>query len=89
MSPYTANLSHDGYSYTKNTGLIPGLCTYGVIKPERRIRATDDVWEAIVVGAGYTGLVAARDLVKAGELSECRRVGDGTTDTKQAKRLSC
>ncbi|KAF2963970.1 hypothetical protein GQX73_g9602 [Xylaria multiplex] len=84
MSPYHANLSNDGYIYTKKDGLVSGLHTYGVIKPESHIRQADDgnVWEAIVVGAGYAGLVAARDLVKAGKktlLIEARdRVGGRT-----------
>ncbi|KAI0414619.1 hypothetical protein F5X98DRAFT_365675 [Xylaria grammica] len=84
MSSYYANPSNEGYTYTKKDGLVGGLCTYGVINPERRIRQTDDgnVWEAIVVGAGYAGLVAARDLVKAGKktlLIEARdRVGGRT-----------
>ncbi|KAI9901382.1 hypothetical protein N3K66_003199 [Trichothecium roseum] len=92
-SSFTANLSHDGHTYTKKDGLVGGLYTYGVIQPERKIRHADEgcVWDAVVIGAGYTGLVAARDLVKAGKktlLVEARdRVGgrtwsaevDGTT----------
>ena len=67
---YKANLSRDGYTYTKAGGLVGGLNTYAVIQPEKKVREEDDdrVWEAIVVGAGYTGLIAARDLVKAGKL---------------------
>ncbi|PCG90294.1 Flavin amine oxidase [Penicillium occitanis (nom. inval.)] len=94
MAPsYEAKLSQDGYMYTKGNGLVGGLRTYGVIQPERKIRQTDEgsIWEAIVIGAGYAGLTAARDLVKAGKktlLLEARdRVGgrtwsaevDGTT----------
>jgi NADPH-dependent 2,4-dienoyl-CoA reductase/sulfur reductase-like enzyme len=69
MPFYQANLSHDGYTYTRKDGLVGGLHTYGVIQPERKIRHADEsnVWEAIVIGAGYAGLIAARDLVKAGE----------------------
>jgi len=69
MSSYIANLSHDGYVYTRKNGLVGGLDTYGVIQPERKIRQTGDskVWDAIVIGSGYAGLIAARDLVKAGE----------------------
>jgi NADPH-dependent 2,4-dienoyl-CoA reductase/sulfur reductase-like enzyme len=65
---YEAKPSADGYTYTKKTGLVGGLRTYGVIQPEYRVRKTDhDIpWEAIVIGAGYAGLTAARDLVKAG-----------------------
>ena len=69
MSSYEANLSNDGHIYTKTDGLDAGLRTYGVVKPERRVRQADEdnVWDAIVIGAGYTGLIAARDLVKAGK----------------------
>lgn len=71
MSRYHANLSHDGYKYTRKDGLVGGLHTYAVIQPETKIRRSDDnnVWEAVVIGAGYAGLIAARDLVKAGEFT--------------------
>lgn len=70
MSRYQANPTVDGYTYTKNGGLVSGLRTYGVIQPESNVRNVDNsnVWEAIVIGAGYAGLIASRDLVKAGEL---------------------
>lgn len=78
MTPYQANPSHDGHTYTKKDGLVGGLRTYGVIQPERNIRPADedDIWEAIVIGAGYAGLIAARDLVKAGENERCRAMDD-------------
>lgn len=69
MVGYAAKLSSDGYLYNRTDGLTSGLHTYGVIQPETCIHTLPDrnVWDAIVVGAGYTGLIAARDLVKAGE----------------------
>ncbi|KAJ5109610.1 hypothetical protein N7532_002255 [Penicillium argentinense] len=90
---FHAKLSHDGYIYTKHDGLVQGLRTYGVIQPETKIRDADagKVWDAVIIGGGYTGLIAARDLVKAGKetlLLEARdRIGgrtwsaevDGTT----------
>ena len=68
-SSYSANLSHEGHTYYKKQGLVGGLHTYAVIKPEQKIRhaANNHVWDAIVIGSGYAGLIAARDLVKAGE----------------------
>ena len=68
-SPFEAHLSHDGYIYTEKDGLASGVYTYGVIQPDSNIRDgnDDETWEAIVIGAGYTGLIAARDLVKAGQ----------------------
>lgn len=70
-SAYEAKPSAEGYTYTKETGLVRGLRTYGVIQPEYRVRKTDHdkTWEVIVIGAGYAGLIAARDLVKAGRYS--------------------
>lgn len=69
MTSYKAGLSHDGYVYTKENGLVGGLHTYGVIEPGSKVRQSDEdgAWEAIVIGAGYAGLIAARDLVKAGK----------------------
>lgn len=61
--------SHDGYTWTKSAGLQPGLSSYGVVTPPRNIRPSeaDQTYECVVIGAGYTGLIAARDLVKAGK----------------------
>lgn len=67
MSPYQAKLTSDGHSYTKEGGLVAGLHTYSVIEPECNFQSVQDDWEAIVIGAGYAGLVAARDLIKAGK----------------------
>lgn len=69
MASYKANLSNEGHTYSKKQGLVGGLHTYAVIKPEQKIRhaANYHVWDAIVIGSGYTGLIAARDFVKAGE----------------------
>ncbi|CAG8364925.1 unnamed protein product [Penicillium salamii] len=90
---YQAKLSTEGHVYNKKDGLVAGLYTCGVIEPESKIHQPElgYLWDAIVIGAGYAGLIAARDLVKAGKktlLLEARdRVGgrtwsaevDGTT----------
>lgn len=72
MTAYQAKLSSEGHTYTKSDGLVGGLHTYGVIQPESKVHQADDghVWETIIIGAGYAGLIAARDLVKAGEWKE-------------------
>jgi NADPH-dependent 2,4-dienoyl-CoA reductase/sulfur reductase-like enzyme len=69
MSAYRAKLSNEGHTYTTKDGLVGGLHTYAVIQPDSKVHLADNdnVWEVIVIGAGYAGLVAARDLVKAGE----------------------
>lgn len=69
MSTYQAKPSKDGHVYTKRDGLVGGLNTYAVIQPDRKVRSADKghVWDVIIIGAGYAGLVAARDLVKVGE----------------------
>ncbi|KAG2420401.1 hypothetical protein HFD88_005202 [Aspergillus terreus] len=93
MSTYQAKPSKDGHVYTKRDGLVGGLNTYAVIQPDRKVRSADKghIWDVIIIGAGYAGLVAARDLVKVGKktlLIEARdRIGgrtwsaevDGTT----------
>lgn len=91
MSRYQANPTVDGYIYTKNGGLVSGLRTYGVIQPESNVRNVDksNVWEAIVIGAGYAGLIAARDLVKAGELDRISRIDRTIVDIAQARRRFC
>lgn len=68
MAQYHAEKSIDGYLYSKQDGLSRGLKTYALIKPESNFRSghDDQVCDAIVIGAGYAGLIAARDLVKAG-----------------------
>jgi len=73
MAPYNAGLSADGHQYNKGDGLRSGLPTYAVITPESKLHHAQDVHvhEAIVVGAGYSGLIAARDLVKAGMYFPC------------------
>lgn len=58
----------EGFSWTKQAGLNPGLpCIGAVIPPRNHIPSRHDVLDVIVIGAGYAGLVAARDLVTQGE----------------------
>lgn len=58
--------SRDGYQWTPETGLAQGVPSIGVISPPTNLSSTSGPWDVIVVGAGYTGLTAARDLTLAG-----------------------
>ncbi|CAK1361666.1 Monoamine oxidase N [Cercospora beticola] len=58
------NTRTEGFQYTPEAGLRPGLPTLGAIQPQKSItRQSHDV---IVIGAGYAGLTAARDLTTSG-----------------------
>lgn len=61
--------SSDGFSWTPSTGRQEGLPTIGVVNPSSHsIQPEDDVHDVIVIGAGYAGLVASRDLATQGKL---------------------
>lgn len=63
MSGFTS----DGYTWTPADGLQKGgFECKGVVSPAKQIKAPRDfVYDAIVIGAGYAGLSAARDLATA------------------------
>lgn len=58
----------DGYTWSPSTGTqAGGLKTQGVILPPQHISSPPDtLYDAIVIGAGYAGLRAARDLLQSG-----------------------
>lgn len=60
-----AHFTRDGHLWTQATGLRSGLPSVGVIKPPSN-RPSDRVHDVVVVGAGYAGLTAVRDLTIAG-----------------------
>ncbi|KAK3303836.1 uncharacterized protein B0T15DRAFT_561280 [Chaetomium strumarium] len=74
--------SRDGFQWTREGGLQAGIPSLGVIKPTNNLSpagTNDAVFDVIVVGGGYTGLTAIRDLALAGHrvlLPEARdRIG--------------
>jgi hypothetical protein len=60
----------DGFQWTKETGLQAGVPSLGVILPPSNLPSDDtansEAFDVIVVGGGYTGLTAIRDLTLAG-----------------------
>ncbi|KAE8345513.1 hypothetical protein BDV24DRAFT_148110 [Aspergillus arachidicola] len=74
----------DGYTWTKETGTQRGgLQCQGVVEPVEKFTAPADyIYDVVVIGAGYAGLAAARDLTDRGRsvlMLEARdRVGGRT-----------
>lgn len=58
--------SQDGYQWTQDSGLVKGVPTIGVITPKQQIQDSALPFDVIVVGAGYSGLTAARDAAVSG-----------------------
>ena len=61
-----AGKSVDGYIWEQSTGVVKGLETDAVVKPPQSLGSRDKVYDAVVIGAGYAGLAAARDLALSG-----------------------
>lgn len=58
--------SRDGFQWTPEEGLAQGVPSIGVISPPTNVTSASKSWDVIVVGAGYSGLTATRDLCIAG-----------------------
>jgi len=59
-------LSRDGYQWTAGAGLTKGVPTIGLIEPSSNTTGQDEIYDLIVVGAGYAALTAARDATTSG-----------------------
>lgn len=61
---------NDGYEWTpKSVSVSKGLESGAVIQPPRRLESTPNrLYDTIVIGAGYAGLAAARDLSTKGRI---------------------
>lgn len=59
--------TREGFVWTPSAGLQAGLPTPSKIDPStRKLPNHGDVADVIILGAGYAGLVAARDLATQG-----------------------
>jgi heterodisulfide reductase subunit A-like polyferredoxin len=58
--------SRDGYHWTANDGLQSGIPSIGVIQPASNLRTTEEIFDVLVIGAGYSGLTATRDMTTSG-----------------------
>ncbi|GAA5863952.1 hypothetical protein JCM8547_005292 [Rhodosporidiobolus lusitaniae] len=82
--------TREGYRHDNKNGLSTGFETDAVVSPPSNTGGRTK-YDTIVIGAGYTGLIAARDLVHAGQsvlLVEARdRIGGRTWTAKEGKDL--
>jgi hypothetical protein len=62
--------SRDGFQWTSDSGLVAGVASLGVIEPAANLatnsKPEQPVYDVVVIGAGYTGLTAIRDLTITG-----------------------
>ena len=57
--------TREGYQWTESDGLQQGIPTVAAISPSTSNQGSNESYDAIVIGAGYAGLTAARDLTLA------------------------
>lgn len=60
-------ITREGWHWTPSTDLQSGLPSRAVIEPAQKIHDAQKIFDVAVIGAGYTGLTAARDLTTSGQ----------------------
>ncbi|KAH7015935.1 hypothetical protein EDB80DRAFT_833171 [Ilyonectria destructans] len=82
-----ANKTRDGHVWTPSSGMQAGIESDAVISPSRSVSSATKTYDTIIIGAGYAGLAAARDLALLNHdvlLIEARdRVGGRTYTAKK------
>ena len=71
--------SRDGYQWTNASGLVRGVSSIGVIEPASNVKGQNQFYDVIIVGGGYCGLTAARDLAFSGKRATCCSYGNVLT----------
>jgi len=66
MSSSTTRTTSEGYHFDEQNGVTTGLPCRGVIVPSTFEAKSGAHLDVIVIGAGYAGLVAARELAWKG-----------------------
>lgn len=64
-----AATTSEPYVWTPEGGLKRGgfICEGAVFPPENLVSPKDTVYDVLIIGGGYAGLAAARDLTTAGQ----------------------
>ncbi|KAI8960500.1 amine oxidase [Daldinia sp. FL1419] len=87
MADSTAHTTRDGFHWTGDGGLKAGVPSVSVVQPPSNLTSTSQatLYDVAIIGAGYAGLTAARDLSTSGYkglLLEARdRIGGRTLST--------
>lgn len=67
--------SRDGHVWTPVGGFTTGIETDAVISPQTSISTSPNtVYDVVVIGAGYAGLAAVRDLCNQSKFLDLRRI---------------
>lgn len=78
--------SREGYTYTTAEGLTTGLETDAFV-PVKQNYITGKLYDAVVIGAGFAGLIAGRDLCLTVRTTACTCYANVTETLKVCHSL--